>query len=65
MLIESQPSAGKLCKLGQAAVQTNYTGFSESLSPPHVSNGDSLLLVDDSDQYESFIFTLRERIMVV
>ena len=29
------------------------------------SNGDSLLLVDDSDQYESFIFTLRERKMVV
>ncbi len=29
------------------------------------SNGDALILVDDSDQYESFAITLRDRAIVV
>ena len=29
------------------------------------SNGDLLLLVDDSDQFESFVFTLRDRTVVM
>jgi hypothetical protein len=29
------------------------------------SNGDALLLIDDSDQYESFIVTLKDRIIVI